>query len=84
MGRGVNITRGDKQQQASKMMLLQSESHSMMVGALSAERLDMQTDIEELDSNRCFICGLELEEHALDYNIDLLHYNTMLQECFLN
>ena len=56
----------------------------MMAGDLSAERLEMQTDIEELEGNRCFICGLELEEHALDYNIDLLHYNTMLQECFLN
>ena len=46
VGKGVNLTRGVQQQHdqnnySSKMMLLQSESHSMLAGNLSAERLEM-------------------------------------------
>ena len=36
VGKGVNLTRGVQQQH-----LLQSESHSMLAGNLSAERLEM-------------------------------------------
>lgn len=32
----------------------------------------------------CFICGFEYEEHAVDFNIDLLAYNDLIKDCFLN
>ena len=40
--------------------------------------------VEEDPEAYCYICGMELEDHALDYNIDLLFYNDLLQECFMN
>lgn len=47
-------------------------------------QLHLSESAEEEPEVFCFICGLEYEDHALDFNIGLLFYNSLLQDCFLN
>ena len=48
------------------------------IGTGAGDEEDSQDGDDLDDVPLCFICGLEFEEHALDYNIDLLYYNSML------
>lgn len=41
-------------------------------------------EAQEDQAKLCFVCGLEFEDHALDFNIDLFHYHNLLHECFMD
>ena len=41
-------------------------------------------EAQEDQGKLCFVCGLEFEDHALDFNIDLFHYHNLLHECFMD
>ena len=64
-------------------MVLQSENNFDSARMITPARQD-EDEVEEDPRDFCYICGMEFEDHALDYNIDLFFHNNLLQECFLN
>ena len=38
--------------------------------------------LAEADDQVCGICGMDFEDHAEEFNIKLMQYNQLLQECF--
>ena len=64
----------------SRQSMLRPDSREPTDLAIAKDR-----DEEPEEQGRlCFVCGLEFEDHALDFNIDLFHYHDLLQECFMD
>ena len=65
-------------------MVLQSDNNDSAHLITPFSRNDRDGGFDDDPEAYCYICGMELEDHALDFNIDLLFYNNLLQECFMN
>ena len=60
-------------------MVLQSDapSHSYRSYVVDAQT-DAAHNPDEDNTLMCYVCGHEFEDHALDFNIDLINYQNLL------